>query len=100
MVAGCHCSVLWLGGRVTANFGRVDVVPLDVVPLLCAIAGCHCSVLWLGASVTTSGGGRGAMGTLHSNGIQKNCFEVLADVALFSTLIRQKLCFCYLGSMI
>ena len=47
--------------------------------------------------------GRGAMGTLHSNGIQKsiqkNCFEVLADVTRFSTLIRQKLFFCYLGSM-
>ena len=37
-----HCSVLWLGGRVTTNFGGVDVVPL-----LGAIAGCHCSVLWL-----------------------------------------------------
>ena len=21
----CHCSVLWLGGRVTTNFGGVDV---------------------------------------------------------------------------
>ena len=43
-IAGCHCSVLWLGeGRVTTNFGGVDVVPL-----LGAIAGCHCSVLWLG----------------------------------------------------
>ena len=30
-------------GKVTANFGGVDVVPL-----LGAIAGCHCSVLWLG----------------------------------------------------
>ena len=36
-IAGCHCNVLWLVGRVTANFGGVDV-----------IAGCHCSVLWLG----------------------------------------------------
>ena len=35
-----------VGGRVTTNFGWVDVVPL-----LGAIAGCHCSVLWL------SGGG-------------------------------------------
>ena len=32
----CHCSVLWLGGRVTTNFGGVDVVPL-----LGAIAGCQ-----------------------------------------------------------
>ena len=25
-IAGCDCSVLWLG-RVTTNFGGVDVVP-------------------------------------------------------------------------
>ena len=25
----CHCSVLWLAGRVAANFGGVDVVPLQ-----------------------------------------------------------------------
>ena len=71
---GCHCSVLWLGGRVTTNFGGVDVVPLlggaivvcygggkvtanfggvDVVPLLGASVGCHCSALWLGWRVTT-----------------------------------------------
>ena len=31
------------GGRVTTNFGGVDVVPLP-----CANAGCHYSVLWLG----------------------------------------------------
>ena len=37
-------SVLWCGGgRVTTNFGGVDVVPL-----LGAIAGYHSSVLWLG----------------------------------------------------
>ena len=42
-IAGCHCSVLWVGGRVTTNFGRVDVVALQG-----AIAGCHCSVLWWG----------------------------------------------------
>ena len=29
-IAGCHCSVVWWGkGRVTANFGGVDVVPLQ-----------------------------------------------------------------------
>ena len=27
-IAGCHCSVLRLGGRVTINFKGVDVVPL------------------------------------------------------------------------
>ena len=48
-IVGCHCSVLWLGGKVTTNFGGVDVVPL-----LDAIVGCHCSVLWLGGKVTTN----------------------------------------------
>ena len=33
-IAGCHCSVRWLGGRVTTNFGGVDVVPLQ-----CALVG-------------------------------------------------------------
>ena len=28
-IVGCHCSALWLGGRVTTNFGGVDVVPLQ-----------------------------------------------------------------------
>ena len=29
-IVGCHCSVVWWGkGRVTANFGGVDVVPLQ-----------------------------------------------------------------------
>ena len=37
-IAGCHCSVLWLGEG-DGHFGGVDEV---------AIAGCHCSVLWLG----------------------------------------------------
>ena len=39
-IAGCHCSVLWLGGRVMTNFGGVDVVPLQGAII-------HCSVLWL-----------------------------------------------------
>ena len=39
-IVQCHCSVLWLRGRVTTNFGGADGVPL-----LGAIAGCHCSVL-------------------------------------------------------
>ena len=34
-IAGCRCSVLWFGGRVTTNFGSGRG----------AIAGCHCSVL-------------------------------------------------------
>ena len=28
VIVGCHCSVLWLG-RVTTNFGGVEVVPLQ-----------------------------------------------------------------------
>ena len=38
--------MLWLGVRVTTNFGGVDVVPL-----LGAIGGCHYSVLWLGGGI-------------------------------------------------
>ena len=40
-IVGCHCSVLWLGGRIMTNFGGVDAVPL-----LGAIVGCHCTVLY------------------------------------------------------
>ena len=59
-----------------ANFGGVDVVPLqgaivvcygwggstnfggvDVVPMMGAIVVCQCSVLWLGGRVTTNFGG-------------------------------------------
>ena len=51
----CHCRVpfvLWLGGRVTTNFGGADVMPL-----LGAIVRCHYSVLWLGGRVATNFGG-------------------------------------------
>ena len=55
-MAGCHCSVRWLVGRVTTNFEGVDVVALqgamvgrlatnfegaDVVPLLGAVVVCY-----------------------------------------------------------
>ena len=79
-IAGCHCRVLWLGkvttnfggvdvvplqgaivwrkGRVTANFGGVDVVPLQGRPSWGsgrgAIAGCHCSVLRWGKGRVTA----------------------------------------------
>ena len=33
-IAGCYCSVLWLG-RVTANFAGVDVVPLQGAVVVC-----------------------------------------------------------------
>ena len=85
-IVGCHCSVLWLGGRVTTNWsGRGAIAGchcsvlwwgegssvlrlgrrvtnnfggVDVVPLLGAIAGCHCRVLWWGKGrVTTNFGG-------------------------------------------
>ena len=36
-IARCYCSVLWLGGMVTANFGGVDVVPL--LGAQCAMVG-------------------------------------------------------------
>ena len=50
-IAGCHCSVLWWGeGRVTTNFGGVDVAPWR------ATVRCHCSVLWLGGRVATRSG--------------------------------------------
>ena len=73
VIAGCHSSVLWLwGGRVTANFGGVDMVPLlgaivvrygggwggwqpTLVEWL-AIARCHSSVLRLGGRVANFGG--------------------------------------------
>ena len=59
-----HCSVLWLGGRVTTNFGGVDVVPL-----LGAIVACHCSVLWLrGGNDQLWGSGRGAIAGCHMVG--------------------------------
>ena len=70
-IAGCHCSVRWLGERVTTNFGGVDVVPLqgaivvcygwggrvttnfggvDVVPLMGAVVVCY----GVGGGVTTN----------------------------------------------
>ena len=65
-IAGCHCSVLLLGGGWRPTLGEWTWchcwVPLqgavDVVPLLDAIAGCHCSVLWWGEGrVTANFGG-------------------------------------------
>ena len=55
-IAGCHCGVLWLQGRVTTNFGGVDVVPLlgaivvcyggggGLRPILVEWSWCHCRV--------------------------------------------------------
>ena len=81
----CHCWVPLQGavgvvasqgamvGGVTANFGAVDVVPLQGAIVVCygwgggddqlwrsgrgAIDGCRCSVLWWGGGVTTNFGG-------------------------------------------
>ena len=72
-IAGAIAGLL-LVGRVTANFGGVDVVPLQG-----AIVACHG---W-GGRVTTNFGGvdvvplHGAHGTLCSNGIQKKRPEKL-----------------------
>ena len=72
-------------GRVTTNFGRVDVVLLQGAIVACygggeddqqlrmngrgAICGCHCSMLWWGEGrVMTNfggGGGRGAIAGCH-----------------------------------
>ena len=103
-IAGCHCSVLWRekptlgewgwchcwvplqgaipvcyggGGRVTTNFGGVDVVPL----LLGAIAGCqsllHMFRLFSGPPISPR----------HRENGNEFCLELLADVTLFPTLI-------------
>ena len=82
-IAGCHCSVLWLRGRVTTKWtwchcwvplqgaivvyyggGREGFGGVDVVPLLGAIAGCHCSALWWGKGGLW-GSGRGAIAGCH-----------------------------------
>ena len=45
-IAGCHCSVLWLG--VTTNFGGVDVVPLlGAIAIVVCYAGVPISVSYL-----------------------------------------------------
>ena len=96
-IGGCHCSVLWWGeGRVTANFGggRGAIVV--------------CYGWWGGDQLL--GSGRGAMCFISSFYIQGHqfhpetkesnnefCVELLADVALFSTLITQKIVFLLSG---
>ena len=70
-IAGCHCSVLWLGGRVTTNFGGVDVVPLLGANL------CFISSFYIQGH------------QFHPDTQENNnecCFELLAEVTLFSTL--------------
>ena len=75
-IAGCHCRVpsWWGKGRVTTNFGGVDV-PLQ-----------------------------GAHGTLHSNGIQKKHPEKLPSASCRRDTVLYiddtKIGFCYLGSML
>ena len=78
--------VCYGGGRVTTNFGGVDVVPL-----LGAIAGCHCSgegddELW--------GSGPGAIAGCH-------CSVLRLGGHFFLYIDNPKNCFfCYLGSML
>ena len=95
LVAGCHCRVplqgaivmcYGAGRRWWANFGGVEV---DVAP------GCHCRAPLQGAIVVCYGGGRRwrEKKVWH----EKNCVELLADVALSSTLITQKWVFAIWG---
>ena len=70
-IAGCHCRVLWLGGRVTTNFGGVDVVPL------LGANPCFISSFYIQGH------------QFHPDTQENNnecCFELLAEVTLFSTL--------------
>ena len=103
-IAGCHCSVLWLGGDDQLwGSGRG------------AIAGCNCSVLWWGEEGDGQlwGSGRGAIAAGHPllganlcficsfyfQGRQFHpdtqeignefCLGLLADVTVFPTLLTQ-----------
>ena len=66
-IAGCHCSVLWLGGKVTATFEGVDVVPLlgAIAGCHCSVLKGRVTTNFGGVDVPL----QGAHGTLHSNGI-------------------------------
>ena len=117
-IAGCHCSVLWLEGRVTANFGEWMKchcwVPLQGAIVVCYAAGKgRAGRVWGSGAIAAivvccgwGGGRRPYLGEwtwchcwvpIHSNGIQTNCLEFLADVTLFSMLITQKLVFAIWG---
>ena len=58
-MVGCHCSVLWLGGRVTANFGGVDVVPLQGAIVVCYGLGGRVMTNFGGVDVVPLQGARG-----------------------------------------
>ena len=82
-IAGCHRSVLWLGGEGDDQLwgsGRG------------AIAGCHCSVLWLVGEGDDQlwGSGRGAIAGCH-------CSVLWLGEAFFFTLTTQKLFFAIWG---
>ena len=81
-IAMCHCSVLWWGARVTTNVGGVDVVPLQGANL-CFI----CSFYFQGHQFHPD---------TQEDG-NEFCFELLADVTLFSTLVTRKLVFAIWG---
>ena len=96
-IVRCHCSVLWFGGRVTTNFGGVDVVPL-----LGAIKACYDWVpAWWPALREWIFHCRVPM---HSNGIQKKHPEKLpwASYKDYTVLYidNTKIGFYYLGSML
>ena len=79
-------AIAW-GGRVTTNFGGVDVVPLPRG----AIAGCqslfHMFLLFSGPPFHPD---------TQENG-NEFCLELLADGTMFPTLITQKLFFASWG---
>ena len=81
-IAGCHCSALWRReGRVTTNFGGVDVVRL-LGPNPCFIS-------------SYIQGHQFHPETQENN--NEFCHELLADITLFSTLTTQKLVFAIWG---
>ena len=96
-IAGCHCSVPWLEGRVTANFeGRGAIAGAIVVcygwgegddQLWGEWTWCHC---WVGANFCFISSSYVQGHQFHPDTRENNnefCLELLADVTLFSTLI-------------
>ena len=116
-IAGCHCSVRWLGGRATTNFwgGRGGIAGCygcgrdnqlwrsgrgAIAGCHCSllwlgrvdVAGCHCSVLWLGGRVTTNFGGVDVVPLITQkwfllSGVYDGIFFVTNDDIMFHILL-------------
>ena len=83
-IAGCHCSVVsWGEERLTANFGGD------------AIVACYG---WVPVGRPTLGEWTWCQQWHPEKTSKKNCLELLAGLALFSTLITQKLFFLLSGA--